>query len=147
MPQVTPNTKYSYDALYRLLNATGRQMVGLNRPNPTEVPIQNLPDATAAALESYTQSYVYDEMGNILQMAHAANSGNWNRYYHYTSGFANNYLLSTSTDNVAPGTDEYTYDAHGSMEANATFKYHDLGLCRPAAIRDQWHTNGLLYLR
>jgi len=109
---VTPNTKYEYDALYRLLNATGRQMVGLSTPSHADVGISSLPDPTTTALENYTQSYVYDEMGNIEQMIHQANSGNWNRYYHYST---NNYLLSTSSDNNQPGTDEYTYDAHGNM--------------------------------
>ena len=37
-----------------------------------------------------------------------------NRYYHYAT---NNYLLSTSPDNLAPNTPHYTYDAHGNMTA------------------------------
>lgn len=115
--QVTPNTKYEYDALYRLLNATGRQMVGLSTPSQAELVSASLPDPTATALESYVQSYQYDELGNILQMAHAANSANWTKHYHYTTGFTNNYLLSTSPDNVQPGVDQFAYDAHGNMEA------------------------------
>jgi len=113
--QVTPDTKYVYDPLYRLLSATGRQMVGLSVPSHTDVGIQSLPDATTTALELYTQSYEYDEMGNMLEMAHAASSGNWTKYYYYTSGFTNNYLLSTDPTTTQPSTDHYTYDAHGNM--------------------------------
>ena len=112
--EVSPNGKYEYDALYRLLKAEGRELIGLSTPNHSELAAAPLPNNTTA-LQRYTQSYVYDELGNLLQTAHAANSGNWNRYYHYSAGFSDNYLRSTSSDNVQPGTDHYTYDAHGNM--------------------------------
>ncbi|MCP4458844.1 MAG: toxin, partial [Cytophagales bacterium] len=113
--QVTPDTKYEYDALYRLLNATGREMVGLAAPGNTDPAVQTpVPDATATALRLYTQSYEYNELGNIEKMIHAATGGNWTKHYHYTAGFADNLLLSRSDDGTQ-GADEYTYDAHGNM--------------------------------
>ena len=71
--QVTPDAKYEYDALYRLQSATGREMLGLAAPGNTDPAVQTpVPDATATALRLYTQSYEYDELGNIEKMIHAA---------------------------------------------------------------------------
>lgn len=110
--EVSPSGKYEYDPLYRLLKAEGRELIGLGMSSDSDISINQLPDNTTA-LERYTQEYVYDELGNIEQMIHQANSGNWTRHYHYST---NNYLLSTSSDGTQ-GADEYTYDAHGNMTA------------------------------
>ncbi len=84
-------------------------------PGPGDIALNPLPDTNATALRNYTQSYVYDELGNMEQMSHSAVGGSWNRYYHYNDPFSNNQLLSTSPDNVQPTNDQYTYDAHGNM--------------------------------
>jgi RHS repeat-associated protein len=111
--QVDPHGKYTYDALYRLLRAEGRELIGLNTaPGPGDLALHPLPENTLA-LRRYTQQYEYDELGNILKMIHQATGGNWTRHYHYN--FAqHNYLLSTSSDGTSPTTPHYTYDAHGS---------------------------------
>ena len=107
---ISANGKYEYDPLYRLLKSEGRELIGLNAaPSHVDIDISPLNET---ALRRYTQQYVYDELGNILQLAHTASGGNWNRYYHYA---ANNYLLGTSPDNDQPTIDEYEYDAHGNM--------------------------------
>ncbi|MEM9685877.1 MAG: SpvB/TcaC N-terminal domain-containing protein, partial [Bacteroidota bacterium] len=113
--QVTPNTRYVYDALYRLVTAHGREHITHNQvPDPTDTGIHAFPDNDMQALRAYTQNYSYDALGNILQLAHLANAGNWTQHYHYDT---NNYLLSTSPDGIAPGMPHYTYDAHGNMTA------------------------------
>lgn len=114
--QVDPHGKYTYDALYRLVQAEGRELIGLNTaPGPSDLTINALPDNTEA-VRRYTQQYAYDELGNLLMMIHQATGGHWTRYYHYD--FAqNNYLLSTSPDGTAPTTAQYTYDAHGNTTA------------------------------
>ncbi|MCG8388773.1 MAG: RHS repeat-associated core domain-containing protein, partial [Cytophagales bacterium] len=112
--QVDPHGKYTYDALYRLIEAEGRELIGLNAaPGPGDVSIAPLPNDTTA-VRRYTQQYEYDELGNTLKMIHQATAGNWTRHYHYNFS-QNNYLLSMSSDGVKPTTDEYTYDAHGSI--------------------------------
>ena len=112
--QVDPHGKYTYDALYRLIEAEGRELIGLNAaPGPGDININPLPENTQA-LRRYAQQYEYDEIGNILKVIHQATGGNWTRHYHYNFT-QNNYLLSTSPDNNPPTTDQYTYDAHGSM--------------------------------
>ncbi|TRX60189.1 toxin [Fulvivirga sp. M361] len=112
--QVEPHGKYTYDALYRLLQSEGRELVGLNAaPGPGDIGINPLPENTQA-MRRYVQQYEYDELGNILKMIHQAIGGSWTRYYHYDVTHEN-YLLGTSNDNVAPTTPEYSYDVHGSM--------------------------------
>ncbi|MEP0367424.1 MAG: SpvB/TcaC N-terminal domain-containing protein [Cyclobacteriaceae bacterium] len=113
--EVSPNGKYEYDALYRLIEAEGRELIGLNAPGNADININALPENTTA-MRLYTESYEYDELGNIEKMIHAATGGNWTRHYHYNAGFTNNLLLSNSTDGIQPA-DQYTYDAHGNMEA------------------------------
>ena len=112
--QVDPHGKYTYDALYRLIEAEGRELIGLNAtPGLGDININPLPENTQA-LRRYAQQYEYDEIGNILKVIHQATGGNWTRHYHYNFT-QNNYLLSTSPDNNPPTTDQYTYDTHGSM--------------------------------
>src|SRR5581483_1371932 len=79
---VYPENKYQYDALYQLIQATGREHAGLvadTQPTNVDLPIvQQLPEANdAAAVRNYTEKYTYDDCGNIKQMAHIANNGNW----------------------------------------------------------------------
>ena len=113
--QVDPHAKYTYDALYRLLSAEGREFVNNNAaPGPGDIAINPLPDTNTSALRLYNQSYEYDELGNIMKMIHQATGGNWTRHYHYDT---NNYLLGTSNDGIAPSPAQYTYDTHGNMTA------------------------------
>lgn len=111
--EVSPNGKYEYDPLYRLLKAEGRELIGLSAPSESDIAINQLPDNTTA-LERYTQSYEYDELGNIEKMIHSATSGSWTKHYHYNAGFTNNLLLSRSNDGTQ-GANDYTYDTHGNM--------------------------------
>ena len=131
---VSADGRYEYDPLYRLTKSEGRELIGLNAaPSHVDIDISPLNET---ALRRYTQQYVYDELGNILQLMHTASSGNWNRYYHYA---ANNYLLSTSPDNDQPTIDEYDYDAHGNM---TTMPHLSGGMTWDFADRLQSAANG-----
>ncbi|WP_109833354.1 SpvB/TcaC N-terminal domain-containing protein, partial [Reichenbachiella versicolor] len=130
--QVSANGQYEYDALYRLLKAKGRELIGLNTShNNQDALFSELTNGAhsnnSQAMERYTQTYQYDELGNIKEMHHSATAGTWTKHYHYA---ANNYLLSTSSDNNPPTVDDYTYDAHGNMTqmphlASITWDYAD----------------------
>jgi len=69
------------------------------------------------ALLAYSETYVYDQVGNIEQMAHVAGpSGSlgWTRNYQYATD--SNRLLKTSVPGSPLNLSEtYTYDQHGSM--------------------------------
>jgi RHS repeat-associated protein len=118
---VTAGAEYEYDAIYRLINATGREHLGqtggqLNAPQqPTDDDAfrTNLPHpGDGQAMGNYAESYEYDEVGNILKMIHAAVSGSWTRNHQYAP--ASNRLLLTSNPSGSL-TDAYDHDAHGNM--------------------------------
>jgi RHS repeat-associated protein len=116
-PPVSGDGQYSYDALYRIIEATGREHPGTQpvafEPAPGALPHAN----DTSALIAYTERYRYDPLGNIEQMKHLAGpSGNagWTRNYEYAAD--SNRLQHTSV----PGselslTETYLYDEHGSM--------------------------------
>ena len=125
--QIDPNAAYTYDAIYRLIAASGREHIGQTAFAPPP-PVGNLRDypfvGLAAdpndvhALRNYTEQYQYDAVGNFEAMIHIASNGNWTRDYHYAepslieSGKVNNRLSSTTVRAV---TDKYAYDVHGNM--------------------------------
>jgi RHS repeat-associated protein len=115
---VAPLSTYQYDALYRLIAATGREhkSIGDVQVDQNDCPLQNLPHANQPdAVRNYTETYGYDAVGNILEMFHSAEAtpnATWTRTYSYTSGA--NRLAS----HTAPGGSvTFSHDAHGNMTA------------------------------
>lgn len=125
--QVNPQNQYTYDPLYRLISATGREnRVSSGAFSPTggtALPVI-FPVSNPNALRNYTQNYLYNAVGNIMQMQHVAVNGSWTRAYSYAAN--SNRLLQTGTG----GADlvKYHYDSHGNMlniaEVNAAFFHH-----------------------
>jgi RHS repeat-associated protein len=71
--RVDPSAGYTYDALYRLTEATGREHLGqAGRPyGPSDQWRQVLLHAQdGPALARYTERYDYDAAGNVLSMRH-----------------------------------------------------------------------------
>jgi hypothetical protein len=86
--KITGIAEYTYDALYRLVEAKGREhAAALNFTNKDnwndKAFMQNLNNGDAIALRNYTQSYSFDAVGNIMQMTHVAAGNNWTRDYVY----------------------------------------------------------------
>lgn len=112
--RVEPRSRYTYDALYRLIEATGRENYnaeGAPPHRPPEGPAVEFP-RTDQALRNYTERYVYDSVGNILQMRHIADAGSWTRSNTYADH--NNRHIQADT-NDPEETIPYEYDIHGSM--------------------------------
>ena len=106
---VSPDGDYTYDALYRLIQAKGREHPG-QQPRPSDYTRYSLPHANNTdALINYTQTYGYDEVGNIVQMRETVGS-TWTQDYSY-AGDSNR--LSTTT--IGQTTLNYSHDAHGNM--------------------------------
>jgi RHS repeat-associated protein len=129
--QVEPISRYLYDALYRLIEAKGREHAGQNnyqpavrRDNYRDYPFVNGPNPNdAQAMRNYSERYDYDPVGNFLKMAHSAKDGDWTRRYSYSLNAqpsTNNRLQATSLlgdpDN-GPYSAKYAYDEHGNMTA------------------------------
>ncbi|WP_160370492.1 RHS repeat domain-containing protein [Sphingobacterium humi] len=110
---------YTYDALYRLIQAEGREHAGNNTaPNYNDngrIGITPVPIASAdtAKMRRYTQHYEYDEVGNFITMQHTVigGTGNWTRYY--TTANNSNRLMSTVVGSGTP--ESYAYDNRGNI--------------------------------
>ncbi|XYH99958.1 SpvB/TcaC N-terminal domain-containing protein [Sorangium sp. So ce1128] len=116
---VSPSAQYVYDAVYRLIEATGREHAGGLSDAPrdqNDLPIQSLPHPNdPQALRNYTEQYVYDAVGNLLRMVHQAGTVIWTRWYAYET--ATNRLTSTTGDPEHGPFRTYVHDAHGNMTA------------------------------
>ena len=118
---VSPAATYSYDAIYRLTAATGREQIGqAGQPQTTwsDAARTVIPSpADGQAMRNYAESYSYDPVGNLLSLAHTANLGNWTRTYSYdepTVPPSNNHLTSASVGGVR---EPYGYDPHGNVDS------------------------------
>jgi RHS repeat-associated protein len=110
--QVEPKSEYTYDALYRLVQASGREHIAQVDPgredNWNDLPFlkrYNVNDPMA--WRTYMQSYQYDGVGNITQLRHQANGGSWTRDFDYE--LDNNRLIRTRV-----GNETYVYPHHAA---------------------------------
>ncbi len=116
---VGASNSYIYDAVYRLIEAEGREHIGqMSRPqidyDDSSRMNQPLP-GDGQAMRRYQERYRYDAVGNILEMIHSAVGGNWRRVYHYDEREpipSNNRLTSTTIGEL---TERYAYDTCGNM--------------------------------
>jgi RHS repeat-associated protein len=145
--RVEPGNDYTYDPLYRLIEATGREHLGQTsaRPNSPPAAGPNPPTAPDAfndfhtrlnhpsdgnAMGTYIERYVYDAVGNFLEMQHRGSDPvhpGWTRSYVYGEASliedgtgsvprkTSNRLSSTTVGSNSPPVERYVYDAHGNM--------------------------------
>ncbi len=120
--QIDAASDYAYDALYRLIAASGRERAAAGQytwdDTANRIP---MPPGDNGALGCYVETYEYDAAGNIQRMVHH-DGGNadlpgavtWNRRYQYDD--ANNRLLATSLPGDADGVfgAPHAYDSHGN---------------------------------
>ena len=114
---VASSADYTYDAIYRLARAAGREHIGqAAEPQTTwdDAARISVPLPTdAQAMRNYTETYTYDAVSNITSVVHAAANGNWTRNYAYDQP-VNNRLSSTT---VGSTVSSYAYDPSGNMTA------------------------------
>ncbi len=130
---IEPSNNYTYDAIYRLISATGREHLGQTggRANAPTAPDAfnefhtNLDHpGNGQAMGTYIERYLYDAVGNILSMQHrrtnSANQG-WTRNYTYNETSLieptkqSNRLSNTRLTGNNPLVSPYLHDAHGNI--------------------------------
>ncbi|MFN8484247.1 MAG: SpvB/TcaC N-terminal domain-containing protein [Anaerolineae bacterium] len=130
--RVEPSADYTYDAVYRLIEATGREHLG--QAGGTPVPysyndarrVGRIHPGDGNAVGTYVERYLYDAVGNILAMQHRGSdpvNPGWTRTYAYSEASLieparrSNRLTSATvgavTETYSAGGDGY--DAHGNM--------------------------------
>jgi RHS repeat-associated protein len=130
--QVDPACDYTYDPLYRLIEALGREHIGQSAL-PFTPPDGNYRDYPFAgisqlnnpqALRNYIERYDYDPVGNFKTMTHLAGNGagNWTRNYAYSEPSLleppkkSNRVSQTALQSGSnPPVEPYSYDAHGNI--------------------------------
>ncbi len=129
---IEPHTEYVYDPIYRLIEARGREHMGsASQPHTTwrdEFRISQTHPNDGQKMRNYSESYEYDEVGNILRVVHNTVDGNWIREYLYNGlsitepGINNNRLSETiiHPNATTPINERYVYDngnngEHGNM--------------------------------
>jgi RHS repeat-associated protein len=109
--QIEPVFDYTYDALYRLIKATGRQHQGING----NMFKNNINDGSfkqcygppllindADKLEIYTENFTYDDSTNLVKKQHIALSGSW--------------VKETYTEDDSNRLKDHAYDASGNLK-------------------------------
>ena len=131
--RVEPSADYTYDALYRLIAATGREQLGLSGGAPVapfatsynDVPRVHLPHpGDGSAMGTYLEQYQYDAAGNFLNLVHRGNdpaNPGWTRSYAYNepsqlepTRFSNR-LSNSAISGNNPLSELYSYDLLGNM--------------------------------
>lgn len=72
--RIDPISTYQYDSLYQLISATGRENVS-NSPGPGLPGLVTFGSADDSVWRNYTQSYTYDEGGNLTVLTHQVSVG------------------------------------------------------------------------
>lgn len=142
---VEPHNDHTYDALYRLIQSTGREHLGQGGApiaySHSDAGRVGLVSADVAghfapndgqAMGAYVERYVYDAVGNFLKMQHRRNdpaNPGWTRAYDYLeasriedgndgASLKTSNRLTRAALNPAGGSTQpevFQYDAHGSF--------------------------------
>jgi RHS repeat-associated protein len=139
---VKPDAEYTYDAIYRLIEATGREHLGQIGGAPIPHSHNDAPRVgllhpnDGRAMGSYIERYIYDAVGNLLEMQHRGTSPThpgWTHHYAYdepsliedgTAGTllkTSNRLSSTTVGGII---ERYKHDLHGNIERMPHLENH-----------------------
>ncbi|MGJ0639246.1 RHS repeat-associated core domain-containing protein [Xenorhabdus bovienii] len=97
--KVVPENTYSYDSLYQLVAATGREMANIGQQSSL-LPTPSLIDSSTYS--NYSRTYNYDRGDNLTQIRHSAPASDNSYTTKMTvSDRSNRAVLSTLTENPA----------------------------------------------
>ena len=129
--RVEPSNDYTYDALYRLIQASGREHLGqngaaMNHSHDDAGRVGLAHPGDGHAMGTYIERYVYDAVGNFLALQHRGSNpaqAGWTRGYAYADtsqlepGKTSNRMSQTTLNpnGANPVLEPYQHDAHGNM--------------------------------
>lgn len=112
---VDASSQYEYDALYRLVSATGREHAlvgdGLGAGRFDAPPMRSPLPSDGQALRRYREEFSYDGVGNLLELLHTADGNRWRRVHEYGSIAENNRLTGSRVGSLH---EQFSYDIHGN---------------------------------
>ncbi|KAK0317610.1 hypothetical protein LTR82_011379 [Friedmanniomyces endolithicus] len=128
-----PRCEYTYDPMYRLIEAKGRENLGPSVGSPSGPETSSLPAAStspadASHMAQYVEQYEYDAANNLMVTRHQYDDpkiSGWTRNYTYETvgGVArSNRLVSAS---VGATTSTYSYDMNGNLVGMSELKSLD----------------------
>jgi RHS repeat-associated protein len=127
--RVESSAEYTYDAVYRLIEATGREHLGqiggapMPHSHDDALRVGLLHPGDGNAMGTYIERYVYDAVGNFIEMQHVGSDpshAGWTRSYDYSEPSLiepnknGNRLSSTSVGNNDTAVERYVHDDHGN---------------------------------
>jgi RHS repeat-associated protein len=108
---------FTYDPIYRLLSATGREC----DLRPESDPWEDRPRCTdLTKARAYTEQYRYDAMGNMLRLDHRNEPGGFTR--EFTVETTNNRLRRMQ---IGQSVYDYTFDTGGNMLSETTSRHFE----------------------
>lgn len=103
---------FTYDSLYQLISATGREAAGPN--NQPHLPTSSRAPIDARLLFNFTEHYTYDAGGNLTELRHVRDRNNYTRTLNVAA--ASNRLLSWNEGDSTPDI-AAAFDANGNQQA------------------------------
>ncbi|MDI1352859.1 MAG: RHS repeat-associated core domain-containing protein, partial [bacterium] len=121
----TLSRAFEYDALYRLLQATGRESGSFANSATPWSEGYYVPDASVSNTRGYTQNYTYDRLGNMLHLHHQASGNTFHRYLNDYSNNAAAFEMSNLATEISYGgtTVSYAFDACGNQVSEGTSRH------------------------
>lgn len=117
---VDPTADYTYDPIYRLINASGREYIGQIASDAllTEHP------GNGNDMATYLESYTYDPVGNMLSLKHeGGDQPRWTKEfgYHEQSQLEHDKFNNRLSESTIGGTvQKYAYDGLPGIHGNMT---------------------------
>ncbi|MEP3123561.1 MAG: SpvB/TcaC N-terminal domain-containing protein, partial [Nisaea sp.] len=116
--QVDATADYTYDSLYRLTKASGREHAGMqknvqtnqNKFNETFFASLGAQLSDGQALQTFTQGFDYDDGGNLTRISHSGSAGTRTTVIQDGSN-----RIKTSSFGAQSPAPRYAYDANGNM--------------------------------
>jgi insecticidal toxin complex protein TccC len=108
--EVAAQNSYTYDALYQLLSASGRENTTAGQQGPS------LPDAAVdtANVRNYTRNYIYDRGGNLFKITHAAGNTSYTNTL-FVDAYSNRALAQDLNGGITQSNINSFFDSCGNV--------------------------------